>query len=172
MISVILFSALWKICFSHIRKVFYLDQGLEVKKVGKQENIMFLNKYGAIGTFINNDIKLLKRNKVTKGIVWGSFLFLFYGLLMFSSPIYKTPAMMMFMGLFVTGGFQFMFGQRVPAFDSSYYPLMMTLNVPYKEYLKAKWWLMNIVTGFSIILALCYVYFGWDMYLTFCGRNL
>ena len=65
-----------------------------------------------------------------------------------------------------------MFGQRVPAFDSSYYPLMMTLNVPYKEYLKAKWWLMNIVTGFSIILALCYVYFGWDMYLTFFAAGI
>ncbi|WP_288375822.1 DUF5687 family protein, partial [uncultured Chryseobacterium sp.] len=149
------------------------DQGLEAKKeVGKTENIAFLNKYGVIGTFINNDVKMLRRNKVTKGILLGSFMFLFYGLLMFTSSIYKTPAMMMFMGLFVTGGFQFLFGQRVPAFDSSYYPLMMTLNVPYKEYLKAKWWLMNIVTGVSIIAALCYVYFGWEVYITFFAAGL
>ncbi|GEN77948.1 DUF5687 family protein [Chryseobacterium hagamense] len=172
-ISIVLFSGLWKICYSHIRKVFYLDEGLEAKKeVGKTENIVFLNQFGAIGTFINNDIKMLRRNKGTKGIIWGSFLFLFYGMLMFSSSIYKTPAMMMFMGLFVTGGFQFMFGQRVPAFDSSYYPLMMTLNVPYKEYLKAKWWLMNIVTACSMILAVCYAYFGWDMYLTFFAAGI
>ncbi|SIP90152.1 hypothetical protein SAMN05880574_10221 [Chryseobacterium sp. RU37D] len=172
-ISIVSFIGLWKICFNHIRKVFYLDQGLETKKtVGKTENIAFLNKYGAIGTFINNDIKMLRRNKITKGILWGSLLFLFYGLLIFSSSIYKTPAMMMFMGLFVTGGFQFLFGQRVPAFDSSYYPLMMTLNVPYKEYLKAKWWLMNIVTGASMILAVCYVYFGWEMYLTFFAAGI
>lgn len=172
-IPIILFFGLWKICFHHIHKVFYLDQGLEAKKaVGKTENIAFLNKYGAIGTFINNDIKMLKRNKVTKGILLGSFMFLFYGLLMFTSSIYKTPAMMMFMGLFVTGGFQFMFGQRVPAFDSSYYPLMMTLNVPYKEYLKAKWWLMNIVTAASIVVALCYAYFGWNVYLTFFAAGL
>lgn len=172
-VSLMLFAVLWKICFHHIRKVFYLDQGLEAKKeVGKTENIAFLNKYGAIGTFINNDIKMMKRNKVTKGIIWGSFLFLFYGMLMFTSSIYKTPAMTMFMGLFVTGGFQFLFGQRVPAFDSSYYPLMMTLNVPYKEYLKAKWWLMNIVTAASVVLALCYAYFGWDMYLTFLAAGI
>lgn len=172
-IAVILFSALWKISFNHVRKVFYLDQGLEAKKeVGRTENIAFLNKYGVIGTFINNDIKMLKRNKVTKGILLGSFLFLFYGMLMFSSPLYKTPAMMMFMGLFVTGGFQFLFGQRVPAFDSSYYPLMMTLNVPYKEYLKAKWWLMNIVTAASVILALAYVYFGWEIYVTFLAAGI
>jgi len=172
-ISVMLFVALWKICFNYIHKVFYLDQGLEVKKaVGKTENIAFLNKYGAIGTFINNDIKMLKRNKVTKGILLGSFLFLFYGMLMFSSPIYKTPAMTMVMGLFVTGGFQFLFGQRVPAFDSSYYPLMMTLNVPYKEYIKAKWWLMNIVTAASMVLAVCYAYFGWEMYVTFFAAGI
>ncbi|PKF72916.1 DUF5687 family protein [Chryseobacterium sp. PMSZPI] len=173
LVAVALFIGLWILCFRYVRREFYLDQGLEAKKtVGKTENIAFLNKYGATGTFINNDIKMLRRNKVTKGIVFGSFMFLFYGLLMFTSPVYKTPAMTMFMGLFVTGGFQFLFGQRVPAFDSSYYPLMMTLNVPYKEYLKAKWWLMNIVTGISVIIAAIYTYFGWELYVTFFAAGL
>lgn len=170
---VILFVGIWWICFRYVHKEFYLDQGLEVKKtVGRTENIAFLNKYGVLGTFINNDIKMLRRNKVTKGILLGSFMFVFYGLLMFTSVTYKTSAMMMFMGLFVTGGFQFLFGQRVPAFDSSYYPLMMTLNVPYKEYLKAKWWLMNIVTGLSMIVALFYAYIGWEVYITFFAAGL
>lgn len=170
---VILFFSLWKITFNYIRKSFYLDEGLEAKKeIGKTENIAFLNKYGAIGTFINNDIKMLKRNKVTKGVLIGSFMFIFYGLLMFSNDIYRTPTMMMFMGLFVTGGFQFTFGQRVPAFDSAYYPLMMTLNVPYKEYLKGKWWLMNIVTAISIVIALFYAYFGWNVYFAFFAAGL
>ncbi|KQS89925.1 DUF5687 family protein [Chryseobacterium sp. Leaf394] len=172
-VPVTLFLGLWKITFNYIRKGFYLDEGLEAKKeIGKTENIAFLNKYGAIGTFINNDIKMLKRNKVTKGVVIGSFLFVFYGLLMFSNKYYQTPAALMFMGLFVTGGFQFTFGGRVPAFDSAYYPLMMTLNVPYKEYIKAKWWLMNIVTVFSIVLALFYVYFGWNVYLAFFAAGI
>ncbi|SHM12669.1 DUF5687 family protein [Chryseobacterium polytrichastri] len=173
LIPIALFSGLWWICFKHVYQEFYLDEGLEAKKeIGRTENIAFLNKYGVLGTFINNDIKLLRRNKVAKGIVLGSFLFIFYGMLMFSSPVYKTPYMMMLMGLFVTGGFQFLFGQKVPAFDSSYYPLMMTLNVPYKEYLKAKWWLMNIVTGLSMIVALFYAYWGWEIYITFFAAGL
>lgn len=172
-IPIILFAGLWRITFNYIRKGFYLDEGLEAKKqIGKTENIAFLNKYGAIGSFINNDIKMLKRNKVTKGILIGSFMFVFYGLLMFTNDFYQTPTMLMFMGLFVTGGFQFTFGQRVPSFDSAYYPLMMTLNVPYKEYIKAKWWLMNIVTAFSIILALFYAYFGWHVYFAFFAAGL
>ena len=171
--AIALFAALWKICYNHVKQEFYLDQGLEDKKtIGKTENIAFLNKYGAIGSFINNDIKMMRRNKVTKGIIIGSFMFIFYGLLMFSSDVYKTPYMMMFMGLFVTGGFQFLFGQRVPSFDSSYYPLMMTLNVPYKEYLKAKWWLMNIVTAVSIVVALFYAIISWETYFTFFAAGL
>jgi hypothetical protein len=172
-VPVMLFAGLWKVTYNYIRKGFYLDEGLEAKKeIGKTENIAFLNKYGAIGTFINNDIKMLKRNKVTKGVLIGSFMFVFYGLLMFTNDIYRTPTMMMFMGLFVTGGFQFTFGQRVPAFDSAYYPLMMTQNVPYKEYLKAKWWLMNIVTAISIVIALFYAYFGWNVYFAFFAAGL
>ncbi len=70
LIPVALFVILWIFCFRYIRREFYLDQGLEAKKsVGKTENIAFLNKYGVIGTFINNDIKMLKRNKVTRGIL-------------------------------------------------------------------------------------------------------
>lgn len=173
LLAVGLFAGLWYICFHHVKKEFYLDQGLEDKKtVGKTENIAFLNKYGSIGSFINNDIKMLRRNKMTKGILIGSFMFIFYGLLMFTSPIYKAPYMMMFMGLFVTGGFQFLFGQRVPSFDSSYYPLMMTLNVPYKEYIKAKWWLMNIVTAASIVVALFYAIISWETYFTFFAAGL
>ncbi|MBV6879270.1 DUF5687 family protein [Epilithonimonas ginsengisoli] len=156
-----------------IKDNFYLDKGLEMKQeVGKTESIQFLNKYGVLGTFINNDIRMIKRSKAAKSIAIGSFLFLFYGLLLFSSPTYKTAYMQLFMGLFVTGGFLFMFGQRVPSFDSSYYPLMMTLNVPYKEYLKAKWWLIVSAVGVSMVLAIAYAFVSWELYFTFLAGGL
>jgi len=156
-----------------IKDNFYLDKGLEMKQeVGKTESIQFLNKYGVLGTFINNDIRMIKRSKAAKSIALGSFMFLFYGLLLFSSPTYKTAYMQLFMGLFVTGGFLFMFGQRVPSFDSSYYPLMMTLNVPYKEYLKAKWWLIVSAVGVSMVLAVGYAFVSWELYFTFLAGGL
>jgi hypothetical protein len=168
-----LFGFLYAVCRKFIYDNFYLDKGLEMKQaVGKTESIQFLNKYGVLGTFINNDIRMMKRSKVAKSITLGSFLFLFYGLLLFSSPIYQTPYMQLFMGLFVTGGFLFMFGQRVPSFDSSYYPLMMTLNVPYKEYLKAKWWLIVSAVAVSMVLAIGYAFVSWDLYFTFLAAGL
>lgn len=168
-----IFGFLYNFCRKFIYDNFYLDKGLEMKQeVGKTENIQFLNKYGVLGTFINNDIRMIKRSKAAKSIALGSFLFLFYGLLLFSSPTYKTAYMQLFMGLFVTGGFLFLFGQRVPSFDSSYYPLMMTLNVPYKEYLKAKWWLIVSAVGVSMVLAVAYAFVSWELYFTFLAGGL
>ncbi|WP_312751826.1 DUF5687 family protein [Epilithonimonas hominis] len=172
-ITVVIFGLLYTFCRKFIYDNFYLDKGLEMKQeVGKTENIQFLNKYGVLGTFINNDIRMIKRSTAAKSIALGSFLFLFYGLLLFSSPAYKTAYMQLFMGLFVTGGFLFLFGQRVPSFDSSYYPLMMTLNVPYKEYLKAKWWMIVSAVAVSMVLAVAYAFVSWDLYFTFLAAGL
>lgn len=160
--------------FAHrtISENFYLDKGLELEKAeGKTENIEFLNRFGVLGTFINNDIRLLRRSKAAKSALMVSFMFLFYGLLVFSKG-YENSFMQLFTGIFVTGGFMLMFGQRVPAWDSSYYPLMMTQNVPYKQYLKGKWSLIVIGILLSIILGLGYILVSWEFYLTVLAAGL
>jgi len=72
--------------------------------------------------------------------------------------------MKIFAGIFVTGGFLFGFGQYVPSWDSSYYPLMMSQNIQYKEYLTSKWYLVIIATVVSTVIATFYIYFGWEAY--------
>ncbi|AWI25054.1 DUF5687 family protein [Flavobacterium pallidum] len=161
-------AALYIITHKYLMKNLYLDAGLAAKHaVAKTEQFDWLNQFGTIGTFMKNDIRLIKRNKRSKTTVMMSVLFLFYGLLFFSGGIetYDNPVMHMFAGIFVTGGFLFTFGQFVPSWDSSYYPLMMTQNIPYKGYLQAKWWLIVIATCVSTLLASFYLYFGWHIYM-------
>lgn len=157
--------------FKFIKNNLYLDKGLELKKsIGKTENIEFLNQFGAVGTFLNNDLKLIKRSKAAKGAALSGVFFLFYGLFFMSST---NPFPPIFPGIFITGGFMIVFGQKVPAWDSSYYPLMMTQNVPYKEYLKAKWWLVVIATLISMLLATAYGFYkGWDYYFAVFAAGL
>ena len=97
-----------------------------------------------------------------------SIMFLFYGLIFFTNGIeaYNNPVMHIFAAIFVSGGFLITFGQFVPSWDSAYYQLMMTQNIPYKGYLSSKWWLMVIATIVSTILASFYLYFGWHIYMT------
>jgi multisubunit Na+/H+ antiporter MnhC subunit len=96
-----------------------------------------------------------------------SVMFLFYGLIFMTGAIeaYDGPFSMIFGAIFVSGGFLFNFGQFVPSWDSSYYNLMMSQNIKYRDYLSSKWWLMVIVTIVATVLASFYLFFGWKVYL-------
>lgn len=152
--------------FIYFKKRLYLDAGLSKKTAtATTDNMDWLDRFGKLSTFLKNDLKLILRNKRSKTTVFMSVLFLFYGLLFFTSMVeaYEGPFMRMFAAVFVTGGFLFSFGQFVPSWDSAYYPLMMTQNIRYKEYLRSKWLLVVIATGISTILCIPYVYFGWEV---------
>ncbi|MES2864852.1 MAG: DUF5687 family protein [Bacteroidota bacterium] len=153
--------------FNFFKKDLTLDERLHIKKdLASSQNLNWLNQFGTLGTFLKNDIKLLLRNKRAKTTLYMSFFFLFYGLLFFTQDIYKGGVMQAFAAVFVTGGFLINFGQFVPSWDSSYYQLMMSQNISYKEYLNSKWWLMVIGTAVSMVVASFYIYFGWDVYMT------
>lgn len=158
---------LYYVTFKYFKNNLYLDSGLSNKyQIARTEDLTWLNQFGTLGTFLKNDIKLIRRNKRSKAAVIMSVVFLFYGLLFFNSHILYYPVLQIFAGIFISGGFLFTFGQFVPSWDSSYYQLIMTQNIPYRGYLSSKWWLIVIATVISTILASFYLYFGWQVYLT------
>lgn len=166
LIPILVLVGLYVFTFKYFKNNLYLDAGLSVKHdIASTENLTWLNQFGTLGTFLKNDIKLIKRNKRSKTTIFMSFLFLFYGLIFFGNSS-QPAAMQIFAGIFVSGGFLFVFGQFVPSWDSSYYQLMMTQNIPYRGYITAKWWLVVIATFISTILASFYLFYGWEVYLT------
>ena len=166
-IPIIILVVTYYFTFNFFKKDLTLDERLHIKKdLATTQNLNWLNQFGTLGTFLKNDIKLLLRNKRAKTTLYMSFFFLFYGLLFFTMDVYKGGVMQAFAAVFVTGGFLINFGQFVPSWDSSYYQLMMTQSISYKEYLNSKWWLMVIGTAISMVAASFYIYFGWDVYLT------
>lgn len=157
----------YKLAFSYFKKNLYLDAGLSVKHdIAKTEDYSWLNRFGSLSTFLKNDIKLLRRNKRSKMTLIMSVVFLFYGLLFFTGAVeaYDGPFWKIFAGIFVSGGFLFTFGQFVPSWDSAYYPLMMSQNIRYKEYLESKWYLMVFATVISTVVSVFYLYWGWQAY--------
>ncbi|PJB12612.1 MAG: hypothetical protein CO119_05845 [Flavobacteriales bacterium CG_4_9_14_3_um_filter_40_17] len=151
---------------NYFRANMFLDAGLSVKqKTASTQEYTWLNRFGSMSTFLKNDLRLILRNKRSKMTLFVSLMFLFYGLLFFTSKSYESPVWQIFAGIFVSGGFLFTFGQFVPSWDSSYYPLMMSQNIQYREYISSKWWLVVIATVFSTGLASFYLFFGWKTYL-------
>jgi hypothetical protein len=165
-IPLLLLVGLYKANFNFIRKGFYLDGEISKKtKEVKTTDLSWMNRFGDIAPFLKNDIKMITRNARPKQVVLMSFLFLFYGLIFYTQEIYReTPAFLAFASMFVTGGFLMSFGQLVPSWDSEYYKMLMSQNIPYRQYLEAKWYLMVFVVALSFILSTPYIYFGWDIF--------
>ena len=167
LLPVLVLLGLYYYTYNYLKTNLYLDAGLSTKhEIAKTEDLTWLNQFGTLGTFLKNDIKLIKRNKRSRTTVVMSILFLFYGFIFFRENSHQPEVMRIFAGIFVSGGFLFTFGQFVPSWDSSYYPLMMSQNISYKGYLSSKWWLIVIATFISTILSSFYLIYGWQVYLT------
>lgn len=167
LVPLLILFLLYKGAFQDYKKAMYLDGGLAPKRsVAKTQNFAWMDRFGNTAIFLKNDLRLILRNKRSKTTALLSGLFLFYGLLFFTGDLYENPAWKIFAGIFVSGGFLFSFGQYVPSWDSSYYPLLMTQNTSYREYITSKWALIVVTTGISFLLATPYIYLGWDAYLS------
>lgn len=167
-IPLIVLIVLYKLNFTQLSKQIYLDAGISVKtKQATSSDLSFVDKLGDLAPFIKNDMRQIWRNKRVKTVFLMSFLFLFYGLIFFNDTTYeeKMPAMLIFASLFVTGGFTMNYGQFIPAWESSYYKMIMSQNIRYRKFLESKWLLMVAVTFVFYILSIPYLYFGIDKFL-------
>ena len=165
-LPILIAVGLYRLNFNFIKKGFYLDDAIskKVKEVNATD-LSWMNRFGAVAPFLKNDVKLIWRNVRPRQVMFMSFIFLFYGVIFYTQEVYRDmPAMLAFASMFVTGGFLMTFGQLVPSWDSEYYKMLMSQNIPYKTYLQSKWYLMVFAVVLSFILSTPYIYFGWDIY--------
>lgn len=158
---------LYGVNFRMLKEQLYLDQSLKSKvNVANASDLSWTNRFGTSGPFLQLDLRMLWRNKRPRSTVFIVLIGLLYGLFFYPNPVYQNmPAMYVFVGIFVTGIFLINFGQFIPAWDSGYYKLLLSQNIPYKDYLQSKYLLMAGSAFLMFVLSIPYVYFGWKVLL-------
>lgn len=153
--------------YNYLRKNFYLDASLKSKSErGADVDLSWTERFGSIAPFLQLDLRLIMRNKRPKSTVTMSLIFVFYGLFFYAMDSYSANSFMhIFVGIFMTGIFVINFGQFIPAWDSSYYSMMMSQNIPMRQYLESKAGLMYVSVVVMGILTIPYVYFGIEVLL-------
>src|SRR5690554_1803901 len=168
MVPVLLVIGLYFWNFNYLKNNFYLDAGLKGKSTeAETSDLAWTKRFGSIAPFLQLDLKLIWRNKRPKTTVWFSLIFLLYGLIFYTNDLYReeNPTFLVFIGIFITGIFVINFGQFIPAWDSSYYSMMMAQNIPMKQYLDSKAGLMYFSILVLALLSTPYVYFGVNILL-------
>ncbi|WP_396636189.1 DUF5687 family protein [Maribacter sp. R77961] len=164
LVPVLMAVLIYYINFKFLSTKIYLDASLKAKStVANTSDLAWTKKFGELGTFLQLDLKMIWRNKRTKSQVFISLLFVFYGLIFYTQDIYADMMpMKAFLGVFMTGIFLSNFGQFIPAWDSSYYSMMMSQNIPLRKYLESKAMLISVSVVVMFLLTIPYIYFGWE----------
>ncbi len=165
LIPLLLFLSLFKLNQVSLKRRLYLDASLgEKEEKADERDFEWVRKFGDIAPFLQLDLKLIWRNKRPKTTIFLSLIILGYGLIFYPEETYQNmPAVLVFVGVFMTGIFMINFGQFIPAWDSGHYSMMMAQNIPLKKYLASKAGLITFSVMVLTILTTPYVYFGWKI---------
>ncbi|MCT4644355.1 MAG: DUF5687 family protein [Carboxylicivirga sp.] len=167
-IGLLLFAMAYYLNFQLLYKHFSLedfDKG-ETNQKSSLENLNYLDRFGKIGTFALLELKMCVRNKRTRTMLFMAPLFLLYGLFFYTKPNYlEMNGFLIFIGLFITGGFMMSFGLYFFAWESGHFDLMLTANNTYKDYIKAKYFLMLSTSTAIFLLSTFYIIYGIEIIL-------
>ena len=164
-VPILILIGLYMYNYNVLKSKLYIDSSVQTKiKEANTSELAWTRKFGDIAPFMQLDLKLLWRNKRAKSTLPMLAIGLLYGLFFYPQPMYQDKEFLFaFVGIFSTGIFLINFGQFIPAWDSSYYKMLMSQNFKYKQYLKSKFTLMTISVIILFVLGIPYVYFGWKI---------
>ncbi|MEM6524103.1 MAG: DUF5687 family protein [Bacteroidota bacterium] len=167
-IPLIFLVLLYILNYNSLKSSLYLEELGKMKKEDKQwsGDFSFLKRFGNIGEMMSLELKLILRNKRPRSVLFVSLAFLFYGLIFYTNDTYlEGYGMLIFVGIFVTGGFMLNYGQFAFSWESGFFDTILTKRIDIRKYLEAKYNLLAIACVASFILTTPYVYFGYKVLL-------
>jgi hypothetical protein len=130
-----------------------------------QKDIAFLKNFGAIGDWINLEVKLILRNKRPRSLLFVSFLLLLYGLVFYNRDNAGGAWIYFFVGILITGAFTMNYGQFLYSWQGGHFDFIVTRPISLRQYIESKYWIFGIVTIAYFVVSIPYVYFGWNVLL-------
>lgn len=155
----------------------FLNQNMYMSRITKVRETQvsyagggFLSRFGLLGKLAELEMKFIWRNKRTRSVLLITVLFLGYGLFVFPNPEFQgQPLMHMLFSIIITGMFTLNYGQYLLGWEGSHFDHILTRNVSYRDYYASKLVVFALVSTTCMILAIPYVYFGWEILFTlFC----
>lgn len=181
LLPVALAAGMYVLNFLYLKQNLYLEE-LSRKKASYKTSTEYplLDRFGAIGDQVANEIKLILRNKRPRSAFVMSAVFLFYGLIFYKNPqMANSDWPRIFVGMFITGFFIISYGQFLYSWQAAHFDGLMVSKVSFTDFLKAKYLLFTAVSTATFILTTPYAYFGWRtvlihfiMYLWNLGVNI
>ncbi|HSG68534.1 MAG TPA: DUF5687 family protein [Bacteroidales bacterium] len=152
--------------YYYLKARMYLEE-ISTKKHRKTDSlagIAYLKSLGRVGELIAVELKLYLRNKRSKSLVYLMPIFLLYGFFFYPQEIYmELGGMLIFVGIFITGGVGMSVGNYFLGWESSYFDAILANNIDHEKYFRAKYLILLGLATFSYVVTIPYAFYGWQI---------
>ncbi len=152
--------------FTYLRARMYIEE-ISTKKhrrVDSMAGIAYLKSLGRVGELIAFELKLYWRNKRSKSLLYLMPIFLAYGFFFYPQDIYMSMGgMMIFVGIFITGGVGMSIGNYFLGWESSFFDAILANNIDFDKYFRAKYMILLGTATFSYVVTIPYAFYGWEI---------
>lgn len=155
LIVLLLMVISYYLVFMALGKMMYLDGTSD--KIGSGFSFKTLQKYGALGYWMQMEMKLIVRNKLARRILIISVLFLIYSfiLLSFESSMFQRVVY----GMLISSCFLINYGSLLFSWDSSHFDFVIARSPTVETYLKAKYYICVLSCLISVLISMPICYF-------------
>jgi len=168
LIPVILLLITYSLNYFFLKSKLYPEEVNREKKrkMDSLADIKYLKGMGLTGQLISLDLRMIWRHKRTRSLVYLIPIFLLYGLFFYPNPGYKDSfGMMIFVGLFMTGGMMLNYLNYCFGYESNYFDNILANYRDFEKYIRAKYLFAITIATVCYVLTIPYVFFGTDILL-------
>jgi hypothetical protein len=166
LLPLVLLALVYFVNFMYLRSRMYIEE-ISIKKhrtMNDMAGIAYIKSLGRVGELIAFELKLYWRNKRPKSLLYLLPIFLLYGFFFYPLDVYRDMGgMMIFVGVFVTGGVAMSIGNYFLGWESSFFDAILANNIDFDKYFRAKYMIMLSASVFSYVVTLPYAFFGLDI---------
>ncbi|MFD2872993.1 DUF5687 family protein [Mucilaginibacter ximonensis] len=162
-LPLLLGAVMFYVNFTYLKQNLYLEElSAKKDKFKSSTEIPLLSSFGSVGDLVANEVKLILRNKRPRSALVMSLMFMFYGLLFYTNPAFKSSdGIKVFAGMFMTGIFIINYGQFMYSWQAAHFDGLMVSKISFNDFLKAKYLMFSVAATTAFILTTPYAYFGW-----------
>ena len=158
LVAVLVF--LYQVVFRLLRRNAYVEVGPAESKARKVQDFAVFNQFGTeIGKLMQLEAKLIWRNRRSKAYLTASLFFLLYPILFLNGDLLESNAMLIIVGLLITGAFSLNYGQLLLSWNSTHFDFILAQNIKIEDYFEAKFILLALSNVVLYVLSLPYAFF-------------
>lgn len=160
--SIFILMLILVFCYSlnyyFLKSRLYPDEIIHRKKSRKDQlgQIGYLKKIGLTGELISLELRLLWRHKRTRSIFMMAPLFLLYGLIFYKDDYATNSGILIFVGIFMTGGMMLNYTNYCFGYESNYFDAILVNYTDFKQYLRVKYYVAISIASICYLLTIPY----------------